>query len=68
MKKRAIVSVSDKTGIVDFCKNLVECGYEIISTGGTKKFLMKQVLIQYQLMRLLVFLRCLMVELKHFIR
>lgn len=39
MKKRAIVSVSDKTGIVDFCKNLVECGYEIISTGGTKKVL-----------------------------
>lgn len=39
MKRSAIVSVSDKTGIVDFCKKLVECDYEIISTGGTKKVL-----------------------------
>ena len=37
--KRALVSVTDKTGVVDFCKGLVECGYEIISTGGTKKVL-----------------------------
>ncbi len=37
--KRALVSVSDKTGVVEFCKSLVECGYEIISTGGTKKAL-----------------------------
>lgn len=37
--KRALVSVTDKTGIVDFCKGLIECGYEIISTGGTKKVL-----------------------------
>lgn len=39
MKKRALVSVSDKTGIVDFCKRLSACGYEIISTGGTAKAL-----------------------------
>lgn len=39
MKKRALVSVSDKAGIVDFCKGLVECGFEIISTGGTAKAL-----------------------------
>lgn len=39
MKKRALVSVSDKTGIVDFCKELVACGFEIISTGGTAKAL-----------------------------
>lgn len=39
MKKRALVSVSDKTGIVDFCKGLVENGFEIISTGGTAKAL-----------------------------
>lgn len=38
--KRALVSVSDKTGIVDFVHNLVENGFEIISTGGTKKALM----------------------------
>ena len=37
--KRALVSVSDKTGVVEFCKDLVLCGYEIISTGGTKSAL-----------------------------
>jgi len=39
MKKRAILSVSDKTGIVEFAQNLTELGYEIISTGGTAKAL-----------------------------
>lgn len=39
MKKRALVSVSDKAGVVDFCKGLVENGFEIISTGGTAKAL-----------------------------
>ena len=39
MKKRALVSVSDKTGIVESCKTLAELGYEIISTGGTFKVL-----------------------------
>jgi len=33
--KRVLISVSDKTGIVDFSKKLVENGYEIVSTGGT---------------------------------
>ena len=37
--KRALVSVSDKTGLIEFVQGLVECGYEIISTGGTKKAL-----------------------------
>lgn len=37
--KRAIVSVSDKTGLVPFVKGLVENDYEIVSTGGTKKVL-----------------------------
>lgn len=37
--KRALVSVSDKTGLVPFVQGLTECGYEIISTGGTKKAL-----------------------------
>lgn len=37
--KRALVSVSDKTGLIDFVRGLVECGYEIVSTGGTKKAL-----------------------------
>lgn len=39
MIKRALISVSDKTGIVEMAKNLAECGIEIISTGGTAKTL-----------------------------
>lgn len=39
MAKRALLSVSDKTGIVDFAKGLTELGFEIISTGGTAKAL-----------------------------
>ena len=35
--KRALISVSDKTGIVEFAKGLYELGVEIISTGGTMK-------------------------------
>ena len=38
---RALISVSDKTGIVRFAKQLVECGYDIISTGGTLTVLQK---------------------------
>ena len=37
--KRALVSVSDKSNLVDFVKTLVANDYEIISTGGTKKVL-----------------------------
>lgn len=37
--KRALVSVSDKTNLVPFVKNLVSLGYEIIATGGTMKLL-----------------------------
>lgn len=36
---RAIVSVSNKAGIVPFVKQLVELGVEVISTGGTKSIL-----------------------------
>lgn len=39
MKKRALISVSDKTGLVAFAKGIVAAGLEIISTGGTKKAL-----------------------------
>lgn len=39
MKKRALISVSDKTGILEFAKELLTTGFEIISTGGTKKAL-----------------------------
>ena len=36
---RALISVSDKTGIVDFAKALHKAGVEILSTGGTAKLL-----------------------------
>lgn len=36
---KALISVSDKTGIVDFAQSLVSLGYEIISSGGTCKLL-----------------------------
>ncbi len=39
MKKRALVSVSDKAGVVEFCKGLADEEFEIISTGGTAKVL-----------------------------
>ena len=39
MEKRALISVFDKTGIVDFAKGLTKLGWEIISTGNTKKTL-----------------------------
>lgn len=39
MKKRALLSVSDKTGIVEFAKALGKLGYEILSTGGTASVL-----------------------------
>lgn len=37
--KRALISVSDKIGIVDLAKELINFGVEIISTGGTAKLL-----------------------------
>ncbi|MGI6555065.1 MAG: bifunctional phosphoribosylaminoimidazolecarboxamide formyltransferase/IMP cyclohydrolase [Bacillota bacterium] len=38
-KKRALVSVSDKSGVVEFAKELTVLGYEVVSTGGTAKTL-----------------------------
>ncbi|WP_430513984.1 bifunctional phosphoribosylaminoimidazolecarboxamide formyltransferase/IMP cyclohydrolase [Pannonibacter phragmitetus] len=37
--KRALLSVSDKTGLLDFARGLSERGVELISTGGTRKTL-----------------------------
>jgi len=37
--KRAVISVSDKTGVVELAQALKECGAEILSTGGTAKLL-----------------------------
>lgn len=40
--KRALISVSDKTGILDLARELVKFGVEIISTGGTAALLKKE--------------------------
>ncbi len=37
--KRALISVSNKLGVVDFAKGLINCGVEIYSTGGTRRHL-----------------------------
>lgn len=37
--KRALISLSDKSGILEFAKELIDLGVEIISTGGTAKLL-----------------------------
>lgn len=42
MKRRALMSVSNKQGITEFAKRLIENDYEIISTGGTLKALKQQ--------------------------
>ena len=39
MSKRALISVTDKTGVVDFARELNNLGYEVISTGNTYKTL-----------------------------
>ena len=40
--KRALISVSDKTGLIEFARELSNMGVEIISTGGTASLLKKE--------------------------
>ncbi|MFA7618442.1 MAG: bifunctional phosphoribosylaminoimidazolecarboxamide formyltransferase/IMP cyclohydrolase [Thiohalomonadaceae bacterium] len=40
--QRALISVSDKTGVVEFARELAAMGMEILSTGGTAKLLAEQ--------------------------
>ena len=42
VKKRALISVSDKRGAPELARNLIELGWEIISTGGTAKALTQE--------------------------
>lgn len=42
MKKTALLSVSDKSGIVDFAKQLTALDFQIVSTGGTYRLLEKE--------------------------
>ena len=37
--RRALLSVTDKTGIVEFARGLVEAGFAVLSTGGTARAL-----------------------------
>ena len=39
MKRRALISVSNKNGVAEFARELYEIGFEIISTGGTARTL-----------------------------
>lgn len=39
--RRALISVSNKDGIIDFARAIVKKGFEIVSTGGTKSLLKK---------------------------
>ncbi len=39
MVRRAVISVSNKSGVVDFARELAGLGVEILSTGGTAKSL-----------------------------
>lgn len=39
MGKKAVISVSNKTGVIEFAKGLVDQGFELISTGGTFRVL-----------------------------
>lgn len=42
MRKQALISVSDKTGVVPFARELQKLGYHILSTGGTAKLLLQE--------------------------
>ncbi len=39
MQRRALLSVSNKTGVVEFAAQLVRAGFELVSTGGTARLL-----------------------------
>ena len=42
VRQRALISVFDKTGIVDMAQALLAAGFELLSTGGTAKLLRDQ--------------------------
>ncbi|MCL2857074.1 MAG: bifunctional phosphoribosylaminoimidazolecarboxamide formyltransferase/IMP cyclohydrolase [Oscillospiraceae bacterium] len=59
LKKRALLSVSDKTGVIDFARGLLEFGYEIISTGGTASALAQAGIPRIEVSELTGFPECL---------
>ena len=42
VRQRALISVFDKTGIIDMAQALLAAGFELLSTGGTAKLLRDQ--------------------------
>lgn len=42
MKRRALISVSDKSGVAQFARQLISAGFELISTGGTARLLRQE--------------------------
>lgn len=44
--RKALLSVSDKTGIIPFAQQLTELNFELYSTGGTKKALKKTIILR----------------------
>lgn len=56
---KALISVSDKTGIVEFAKELEKCGVEVISTGGTYKKLKEEGVKAIEISELTGFPECL---------
>ena len=39
---RALISVYDKTGVVEFARSVAAAGYELVSTGGTHRTLSEE--------------------------
>lgn len=66
--KRALVSVTNKEGIVEFAKGLEELGFEVVSTGGTYKKLLEAGVKAIEIDDVTGFLKFLMEELRHFIQ
>ena len=58
-KMRALISVSDKTGIIELAKELTDLGIEIISTGGTYKKLKEEGIQAIEISELTGFPECL---------
>ncbi len=66
--KKAILSVSNKSGIVEFAKALTNLDYELYSTGGTKRVLEDANINIKSVSELTQFQRLWMVVLKHYIQ
>ena len=56
---KALISVSDKTGIVEFARELEKMGIEIVSTGGTYKKLKEENVNVIEISELTKFPECL---------